>query len=85
MSKMISEWASYMTFFDASMIASLKADTPFVGRHISYKVPFRCFSYDKPYEGHIHTPGEKLLIWEPWAVTITFLALIASIAVWVIR
>src|SRR5271157_4268733 len=36
----------------------------------------------KPYEGHISTPTEKLLMWQPMAITIMFLALLVSIAVW---
>ena len=44
------------------------------------------FSYaTKAYENHIHTPTENLLTWEPMAVTITFIALVVAIAVWVIR
>ena len=71
--------------YDRSFIEHLKAETPFAGQRTMRPMQ-QFFSYaTKAYENYIHTPTENLLTWEPMAVTITFIALVVAIAVWVIR
>jgi hypothetical protein len=81
------KYNSLVMFYDKSFIMSLKDETPFAKMPAMRPLPCRqLFSYtEKVYENYIHTPTEKLLTWEPMAVTITFVALVVAIAVWVIR
>jgi hypothetical protein len=85
----VSEYNSYIQFYEASLIANLEAETPFIGPGELHPVYLRSrgvFSYGaSAYEGHIHTPTEDLLTWEPMAFTISLIALGITVAAWVIR
>ena len=84
----ISGGTSYKIYYDASMLMALNNGITDVWRNVGERPTRQFFQYEIPgplYQGHISTPTEKLLTWQPMATTITFFALIASIAVWIIR
>jgi len=74
---------SIIQLYDASFIADLKADTPFVSageRH-----PRQFFYATKAYENHIHTPTEHLLRWQPWGIVLTVLTLLGAIVIHIVQ
>lgn len=87
MNETISGWSSYKMYSEATMSLRLEPGSIIdMWKHVDG--PRQVFHYEEPasvYEGYIHTPVENLLTWQPMAVTITFIALVASIAVWIIR
>ena len=87
-SEIIGGWSSYKMYSDAVMSTSLESAGSIVDvwRHVGERPMRQFFHYEEPklaYVNHISTPTEKLLTWQPMAITITFIALVVSIYVWV--
>ena len=80
-----SEYRDLIMFYDKTFIMNLKTKTPFASMR-AMRPTRQFFHYaTKAYEGYIHTPTENLLTWEPMAFTIGLIALVVTIAAWIVR